>query len=172
VNWTQVTNDGGGNCLIHALVQAKAVSIGAQAPAGASASEIQQLRGVIATSLDADYIISLCAAAIVARVERTPEPGLGPAMQSLLSTVNFGAIRETRATKTRQAREMRGAATAMDTSGSQPATVRQGPLIMPQLGMGVPLDNVAILHTGGVHYVMLQRVQTPVPKDVEMAIVT
>jgi hypothetical protein len=88
----------------------------------------------------------------------------------LLSSINFAAVRETRATKTRQARELRGA--SMDTSVSQPATARQGPLIMPQLGMGVPLDNVAILHTGDVHYVMLQRVLTPVSSEVEMALVT
>jgi hypothetical protein len=83
----------------------------------------------------------------------------------LLNTINFGVIRKTRSQLTATSLASRGVST--DTSKAPTAmTVDSRPVVMPQFGLGEPLANVAILHTGGNHYVMLQQVSTPATTDV------
>lgn len=82
-NITNIQNPGGGDCLIHALVQAFNIKAG-KAPGEASAEEILAIRKHIAAELSDETIENLCIAAVTGKIVGIDEPGLGPKMRNLL----------------------------------------------------------------------------------------
>jgi hypothetical protein len=79
-----IGNPGGGNCLIHALVQAGKLIRENTLVEGATRDEIMALRQVLAERMTEDAIIPLCIAAVAGRITGMPEPGLGPEIRRLL----------------------------------------------------------------------------------------
>src|SRR5262249_21642468 len=82
----RVENPGAGHCLIHALAQAAAARRGQEVPRAAGDADIPTARGAVADDLPRADVLALCAAAVFARFEGRPEPGLGQNMRALLNS--------------------------------------------------------------------------------------
>jgi hypothetical protein len=155
--WRNFKNPGDGHCLLHSLVQALNAGRKQAVPYRASQAQINELRREIAIRLDADDIVSLCAAAILANVEGTPEPGLGPNVRGLLRGIDFGSLSGSISSTTTKLRSARGESGPVKKSTSG-GTGGGGTLDMGQLGDGLPHAQIALLHTGGAHYEMIEYV--------------
>ncbi len=141
-----VQNDGGGNCLIHSIFQAQRQSQGVP-PTQATGSEIRNARLQVAAGIDRDTIIALSGAAVAAQMAGQPEHGLGPRMRALVYAANVHALFNKSGEKAKP---------HVPSEQSKPQGGGGGAVAMPQVGAGQLLAGVALLHTGGNHWVMIR----------------
>ena len=146
----RVDNDGGGNCLIHAIYQAQRQAAHVE-PTQATASEIHTARQTVAAHMDRDYLIALSSAAVAAQIAGQPEHGLGRHMRALVNTAHMHALLNTSGEK------------AKPHAPSSPSKAHgaNDAIAMPRVGAGNLLEGVALLHTGGNHWVMIRALPGP-----------
>lgn len=158
--YQRIENPGGGNCLLHALMQACRVHNSQEIPAGASDDEIKILREYIARNISDEVIDPLVTTAVLGQVLGFPEPGLGQNMRQLLAHSSI-----TVATRIMLEKEDSGVSKSPSSKslsqsktqkkeGAEPAQEQQA---VATFGSGEePLANIALLHIGA-HYVMIMK---------------
>ncbi|MBB6729897.1 hypothetical protein [Cohnella zeiphila] len=174
-DFRKLDNPGGGHCLIHALVQIAKASGGHDPGSGAPPDQIAEMRSLMAARLSDEQILTLSAAAIHARMRGEDEPGLGPEMLSLLNdtsvlqaSIKFWERKTTEAATTTSSDKDKekgtgtppGNSTDSTNSGGEAASPMQVETATPLVAMGAgrPVqERLALLHTGGAHYVMIVR---------------
>jgi hypothetical protein len=146
---------GGGNCLIHALVGAWAVLQGNPAR-GATPDEIGRLRMAVAGGLNANDVLASAAAAVFAQMIGAGEFGLGPNMRALLGSPSIQKAKKDFKEAPSSGKSISGKSVSRKSwDGGDMEQDGGGGLI--QLGNPNVAQDVAVLHTGGNHYVLLIR---------------
>lgn len=180
----QVANVGGGDCLIHALSDVKRAhdletggtqlaaipNLLGTAPARAvPGDQIIQIRKHIAETMDPNTVTPAVQALVRAEVDNRPEPGVYPKLQGLMNSNPFQLakfmVQQARlfeeAKKRIEEKKKPSAPSKPPETSSKTEPVAAQPVVaapQSQYGSGAALLNQALLHVGGNHYVLLQRV--------------
>lgn len=159
-----VGNLGGGDCLLYALQHVSQAARGYLFTA-LSGPEITAARAAIVAGLPADALQNAVRAIVTDAVAQRHIAGLGTRMRALLNNpgLRHAAAWVRTASQRAAAEEALKARAEASTSASppkkDPPPVTRPPVIRHQAvyGVGEPLADQALLHTGGNHYVALVR---------------
>ncbi|HEU5266489.1 MAG TPA: hypothetical protein VFU35_07300, partial [Jatrophihabitans sp.] len=175
--FVRVENVGGGDCLIHALSDiAAAVALeqkgtsrtdivkaaGMPADHAASAARVTEVRATLSAAID-DNVAALAVRDIVlSAVDGRGTPGLGRKVSDLLRSAGFqhaAAVVRGQRLRARAVQDIAAKAKPKEEAKSTAASAAVVAPIRPQVayGDGAALNNYALLHTGGNHYVALVR---------------
>jgi hypothetical protein len=164
----RVENPGGGDCLIHALIQIWHRMNGRHAfPAGDD--QILELREGVAVRLPNEYIEPLVTAAVGAAIAGVHEPGLGRNMLNLLSdasvtAAHFAQLNQPKVSSTASSKPSAKSSAPTSSKKAAPAPP-PGPTVMTTIGVRDAVNpNFALLHVGA-HYVMIERTVPVVPSQ-------